>query len=183
MKPPAIRQFEAFYLLNIVFGIAGNILNNRAVAAQFVALHRIPPDAVQLRQSMGYTLAGAAISLVLWFFIGRRSNVARWIATILAGLAGLNVFLTMAITPNVNGLAVRYPPGGKMLMMLTVICSLIAVSRLFSAEGKAWFAKVPAYPPRYPAHPPPHQPMPGYGQPLPPGYGPPPPPQPPYPPR
>ncbi len=132
MRPDSIRKFDMFYLASIVIGIASSLMN---FETQVGALEVRLTEAGLSAPAEGFlltTLAIAlAINLLLWFLASRmRLGFTKWIilafvlysaATAVAGLAmGLG---TISITG-----------------LLNVVLKAIAVSFLFRADAKEWYA-------------------------------------------
>ena len=85
-KPKPILVFDLLFAASMMLGIGSAVIHwNDAMAY----LRADPTTAVSGPFIMGVSLVvGYCVNLLLWFFISRRrSNVARWIMTVLTALA------------------------------------------------------------------------------------------------
>jgi len=132
MRPDSIRKFDMFYLASIVIGIASSLMNfETQVAALETRLAEVGvsyPAEAFLLTTLGIALA---INLGLWFLASRmRLGFTKWIilAFVIYSLGTAVLGLSMGMgTVSITGL-------------LNVALKAIALSFLFRADAKEWYA-------------------------------------------
>ncbi|KQM97624.1 hypothetical protein [Sphingomonas sp. Leaf25] len=134
VRPASIVRFDRFYLLAIVVGLIGTILQ----WPQLMAMIETDPSFAPVR-SAGVVLAvvfagaGILISLLLWYLVARRgSTVAKWIVTAFTALSLGSLLLGIssgAVASDTTGI----------LRMVAVVLQLIAVIALFRRDARPWF--------------------------------------------
>jgi hypothetical protein len=81
-------------------------------------------------------VASPAIGLILWYFIARQGSViAKWIMTAL---------VAMAVAISLYALTKPIPVQGRSMLALaglTELLKVFAVTRLFTADARGWFAR------------------------------------------
>ncbi|KQN37361.1 hypothetical protein ASG37_09875 [Sphingomonas sp. Leaf407] len=139
VRPASIVRFDRFYLLAIVVGLIGTILQ----WPQLMAMIETDPSFAPVR-SAGVVLAaifagaGVLISLLLWYLVARRgSTVAKWIVTAFTALSLGSLLLGIS-----SGSVASDTTG--ILRMVAVVLQLIAVIALFRRDARPWFNR--AYP-------------------------------------
>ena len=148
-RPASIVTFERCYLGAWIVGLINTALNwNRTVT-----MMAANPATTQMGPGFGTTMLagglviGAAITLVLWYFVAKRGSVvAKWIVTVLFafGLISFLWSLAMArISLGVSGI----------IGVVTMVLQAIAVFMLFRPDTKAWFGETPVEPGETPLEP------------------------------
>ena len=132
MRPDSIRKFDMFYLASILISIASSLMN---FDSQVSALEERLADVgvnYSAESFLLITLGFAfAINLLLWFLASRmRLGFTKWIilAFVLYSVATAIAGLSMGLgSVSITGL-------------LNLILKVIAVSFLFRADAKEWYA-------------------------------------------
>ena len=135
-RPASIVTFERCYLGAWVVGLINSALNwNVAMAAM-----ADNPSVAQLGPSFASTMMigglaiGAAITLLLWYFVARRGSVvAKWIVTVFFAL-GLASFLWSLAAGRGFGLV-------TVIALVAMALQAIAVAMLFRPDTKPWFGE------------------------------------------
>lgn len=136
-RPASIVTFERCYLGAWIVGLANTALNWTTTVDQLTA----NPAVANLGASFASTVlvgsiaVGAALTLILWYFVARQGSVvAKWIVTILFAF-GLATFLF--------GLAMgRIGIGpGIVVTVVTLALQGLAVAMLFRPDTRGWFGR------------------------------------------
>jgi hypothetical protein len=133
-RPAAIRWFAALFLLAALLAY-GDGLRDLVRTADYLAAY-IPGVAFDRDRVIVILSARLSIALIpvalVWFFA---SNMARWLATIMA--AGKLLNLPAALVLIMQGEAVAP------LWLASLLFGLAAVASLFTTDARRWFTKVP----------------------------------------
>lgn len=131
MRPDSIRKFDMFYLAAILIGVASSLMNYdttlQAAATQL-------SDA-GLQDSAGTVLVATlgvifAFNMLLWFLVSRlRIGFVKWIILLIVLFSVANRLLGISQGLNVS-----------ITDIISVLLKAIAVSFLFRADTKEWFA-------------------------------------------
>jgi len=132
MRPDSIRKFDLFYLASMAIGVASALMNFDsqvgALEARFAELGVNYPAEGFLLTALGVAFA---LNLLLWFLVAQmRLGFVKWIimAFVLYSVGTTGVALSMGMgSVSITGL-------------LNVVLKVIAVSFLFRADAKEWFA-------------------------------------------
>lgn len=133
MRPDSIRKFDLFYLAAVAISIASALLNfDTQVAGLGEQLSNSGldmPAETFLLISLGIAFA---INMLLWFCVSRlRMGWVKWVILVFVIYSIVTLASAMAM-----GLASLSITG-----VLTVLLKAIALSFLFRADAKEWFAK------------------------------------------
>lgn len=133
MRPSSIVTFDRLYLVAMLLGLVNSIMSIDRLQTRIEAM----PELRAVGIGSGFVYAsmaiGLAISLLLWFAVAyRRSVVAKWV---------LVAFTVLAIV-NLPGALRQLGSGGLGVMVSVAVEALrvVALSFLFRADAKAWFA-------------------------------------------
>jgi hypothetical protein len=132
MRPESIGRFDLFYLGSLALSVVNFFLEH----ANYVAT-------IEAQARGGGVLTGttavdivfacwAAVMLLLWYLVAWRRNViAKWIIIVLVA------FSLIALLP---GLGTSGFTTVKLVSLLSVFLSIVAVYFLFQPDTKAWLA-------------------------------------------
>ena len=131
MRPDSLRKFDMFYLAAILIGVASSLMNYDAT---------LEAAATQLSEAglQGYAGTVMAITLgvifafnmLLWFLVSRlRIGFVKWLILLIVLFSVANKLLGISQGVNVS-----------ITDVLSVLLKAIAVSFLFRADTKEWFA-------------------------------------------
>lgn len=134
MRPASIQKFDRLYLVAIGAGMINSIMS----MDRYRTMLANNPAALKLGFGDGviYLIMGlsALVPLTLWFLVAYRANIlAKWI------LVGLTVLGLLNLPSALRQLGAG---GGLGILVTLAIAALqvAAVSFLFRADAKAWFA-------------------------------------------
>ena len=133
MRPSSIVTFDRLYLVATGLGLVNSFMSIDRLQARIDAMPQLRAVGVGSGVLYGAIAAGAAISLLLWFAVAyKRNALAKWI---LVGFTALAIL-------NLPGALSQLGSGGLgMLVSLAVeALRVVALSFLFRADAKAWFA-------------------------------------------
>lgn len=132
MRPESLRKFDLFYLASIAIGIASSLMNYESqVSALGVRLAEAGlsyPAESFLLIALGI---GLAFNVLLWFLASQmRLGFVKWIILAFVLYSGATTMFALSMsmgTLSITGL-------------LNVLLKAIAVTFLFRADAKEWFA-------------------------------------------
>lgn len=130
-RPGSILWFERLLVLALAIDLAVNLASWGTISNRLTAQGLSPSPLLIGLIALASPLFGGTL---LYFVARRRSRLARWVITILVALGTLAFGVVIF-----NGSAAQW----TLVFALTVVAELIkllAVTRLFTAEAKAWFA-------------------------------------------
>ncbi len=132
MRPGSIVQFERVLWAALAIDLVNNFLALPRMKATLVA-QGLTPGPLVLTVAC---LLSPVIGLLLWYFIARRASVvARWIMVVLVGLGALSFAYVLRRPIAADG---RAMVAGA---VLTELLKVFAMTRLFTADAKRWFAR------------------------------------------
>jgi hypothetical protein len=133
MRPTSIVTFDRLYLVATGLGLVNSFMSIDRLQARIEAMPQLRAIGVGSGVIYGSIAVGAAISLLLWFAVAyKRSALAKWILVAFTALAILNL-------PS----ALRQLGSGGLGVLVSVAVEalrIVALSFLFRADAKAWFA-------------------------------------------
>lgn len=131
MRPSSIVTFDRLYLVATGLGLVNSFMSIDRLQAQIEAMPQL--RALQAGPSIAYfsVALSVLIPLLLWFLVAHRASVvAKWVLVAWTALAIANLLPKLGLD---GGLGV--------LMNLAVeALRVVALSFLFRADAKAWFA-------------------------------------------
>ena len=137
LRPQSIVIFERCYLGAWIVGLLNTLANWNATLATVNA----NPASAQLGPSFAVTMLigglaiGAAVTLLLWYFVARRgSAIAKWVVTVFFALGLVFFLLGLARTGLGGGLT-------AVIGVVQIVLQGIAVAMLFRPDTKAWFGE------------------------------------------
>ncbi|MFM6830883.1 MAG: hypothetical protein ACKOVA_11210 [Novosphingobium sp.] len=135
MRPASIVTFDRLYLVATGLGLVNSFMSIGQLQARIDAMPQLRAIGGGSGFIYGAIAAGAAISLLLWFAVAyKRSSLAKWI---------LVAFTALAII-NLPGALRQLGSGGLGVLVSVAVEALriVALSFLFRADAKAWFAGI-----------------------------------------
>lgn len=130
-RPVSILWFERLLILALAMDLAVNLASWGTISSRLAAQGLSPSPLLIGLIALASPLFGG---MLLYFVARRRSRFARWLVTILVTLGTLAFGVVIF-----NGSAAQWTPAFAMTVAAELI-KLLAVTRLFTAEAKAWFA-------------------------------------------
>jgi ABC-type Fe3+-siderophore transport system permease subunit len=133
-RPRSIERFELLYLASFAVSLLGWAFSWQSTADRLA----IDPKT----QAFGWLLPAAlllsgAITILLWYLIARRASLAaKWVATILTGLAVVRFVINLGVV-----LRGPVPIVATLLSAAIVVLSVAATVQLFKADARAWFGE------------------------------------------
>jgi hypothetical protein len=132
IRPKSILWFERLLGLALAIDLTVNLASWPAISARLAAQGLSASPVLIVLIAAASPLLGA---ILLYFVARRRSRIARWVVTLLVVAATIAFVVVIA-----GGRTGQLTP----LFALTVLAELmklIAVTRLFTSEAAAWFAR------------------------------------------
>lgn len=133
MRPASIVTFDRLFLVATGLGLVNSFMSIDRLQARIEAMPQLRAVGVGSGFLYGAIAAGAAISLLLWFAVAyKRSALAKWILVAFTAIAILNL----------PGALRQLGSGGLGVLVSVAVEALriVALSFLFRADAKAWFA-------------------------------------------
>lgn len=133
-RPPSIVRFERLYLASFAVALAGWAFSWQSTADRLA----IDPKTA----AYGWLLPAAlllscTITLLLWYFVARRASLAaKWVVTILTGLAVVRFAINLMVV--VRG---TVPLVATLLSTAIVALSVAATLYLFKDDARLWFGE------------------------------------------
>ena len=133
MRPSSIVTFDRLYLVATGLGLVNSFMSIDRLQARIAAMPQLQTMGVGSGLIYAMIAFGLGISLLLWFAVAyKRSSLAKWILVAFTALAIINL-------PG----ALRQLGSGGLGVLVSVAVELLriaALSFLFRADAKAWFA-------------------------------------------
>ena len=130
MRPSPIVHFERLLFGALAIDLVNNLVHWSALGERVSTSGAVASPLLLLMMSLASPLVG----LGFWYFVvRRRSSVAKWLLTavVVIGAAALAVKLAQTDGADVNALL--------LVACLAELLKLVAVSRLHTRGGSAWF--------------------------------------------
>jgi len=131
MRPESIRWFDLTYLGSVALSAVDFVLERDALTAQLTAQFGESGLTLGAGIVTGTFVAWMAFLVLLWFLVARKRMAgAKWVIVLLVaiGLYALPTLFTGTLTPE------------RVVSVLSLVLSLVAVYCLFRPDAKAWFA-------------------------------------------
>lgn len=133
-RPPSIVRFERLYLASFLVALIGWAVSWQATADRLSVDPKTAPFGWLLPAAL---LFSCALTLLLWYLIARRANVAaKWIVTVLTGMAALRFLLNLLVV--MKG---TIPVTAIALSFAIVALSVAATVQLFRPDARLWFGE------------------------------------------
>ncbi|MGY4398318.1 hypothetical protein ACVWZA_003524 [Sphingomonas sp. UYAg733] len=130
-RPASIVNFERAYLAAFAIGVVNTILS-WSTTKELIASQEAIIGTWILPLS---TAISFGITLLLWYFVARQGSVvAKWIATVLIGLAVF--FLVISVLRGAFELNLR-----GIFQLVSTALQAFAISLLFRPDTKVWFGE------------------------------------------
>jgi len=142
MRPRSIVIFERCYLGAWIIGLVNFALNWNVALDVMNANPSIAQLGPGFSSTMliGGALLGAAITLILWYFVARRgARVAKWIVIVFYALGAISFLRQVTAADTVMRL-------GFAILLVQFVLQTIAVVMLFRRDTKIWFGENPVEP-------------------------------------
>ncbi len=134
MRPVSMQWFSRLFLATVALGIVSTVVNWPTLMVNLAA------HPVLARSGTGFLvgsmLVGAAINMLMWYFITlRASNVARWIWIVLAVIG-----LPASVGAVLNHGPVPSPLMVTAIIGISLVLNVANLILIFRADSRAWFA-------------------------------------------
>lgn len=138
IRPAAVRRFELLWWGSFLIWLAAIVL--AWPRTQYDLRHMLagPGTASIVAAVQPVTVALVLLlTLALWWFVARRASAAaRWVAVVVAALAGLRA-LNLVLGQGRIGFPA---PVTTALFVLAALFDIAAVASLFGGDARGWFA-------------------------------------------
>ncbi len=133
-RPPSIERFERLYLASFAVALLGwayswqSTADRLAIDPKTAAFGWLLPAAL---------LLSCAITLLLWYLVARRASLAaKWVVTVLTGLAVLRFAINL-----ITVMRGAVPAVAMLLSVAIVVLSVAATVHLFRDDARLWFGE------------------------------------------
>lgn len=133
-RPPSIVQFERLYLASFVASLIGWAYSWQQTADRLA----IDPKTANYTWLLpAALLLSCAITLALWYLVARRASLAaKWVVTILTGLAAVRFAINLLVV--VKG---KVPVVALLLSAAILALGIAAIVHLFRPDARLWFGE------------------------------------------
>ncbi|MDR6789594.1 hypothetical protein J2Y58_002967 [Sphingomonas sp. BE138] len=133
-RPASIVRFERLYLASFVVSLIGWAFSWQMTADRLA----VDPKTAQFGWLLpAALLLSCAITLALWYLVARRASLAaKWVVTVLTGLATVRFVINLAVVFRGS-----VPVVAMLLSAAIVALSVAATLQLFHADAKRWFGE------------------------------------------
>lgn len=133
-RPPSIVRFERLYLASFVVSLIGWAFSWQQTADRLA----IDPKTASYTWLLpAALLLSCAITLTLWYFAARRASLAaKWVVTILTGLAAVRFAINLMVVA--GG---KVPVTALLLSAAILALSVAAAVQLFRPDARLWFGE------------------------------------------
>lgn len=134
VRPASIVRFERLYLASFVVSLLGWAFSWQSTADRLA----IDPKTAAFGWLLPVALLlSCAITLALWYLVARRASLAaKWVVTILTGLATLRFVINLSVVFRGS-----VPVVAMLLSGAIVVLGIVATLQLFRPDARAWFGE------------------------------------------